>query len=165
MQQVLCILRTSPVRHHYSDFMSNKSERQQQKIKPFKVSPYVVRITTIMVFIIALMRMPHLFYTVIHLFVFLICCLSLGPENWKRRPWWTAGVILIGLIYNPIMPLHLDRALWILVNIPTAMFFFHVLDDEKDGHRHVEPGTFIEPKPASSIITEPKTVKHQEPPQ
>jgi hypothetical protein len=145
--------------------MSNKPEHPQQKAKPFRVSPYVVRITTIMVFIIALMRMPHPFYTVIHLFIFIICCLSLGPENWKRRPLWTAAVVIAGLIYNPIIPVHLDRALWILVNIPTAMLFFHVLDDENAEHPPVAPGVFIEPKPSSSTITESKTVKKQEPPQ
>jgi hypothetical protein len=118
-----------------------------------------------MVFIIALMRMPHLFYTVIHVFIFIICGLSLGPENWKRRPLWTISVVFVALIYNPIIPLHLDRALWIMVNIPTAMLFFHVLEDEEDELLPVLPSAFIEPKPSSTIIVEPKTVKQPKPPQ
>jgi hypothetical protein len=143
--------------------MSNTPERQHQKAKPGKVSPYMVRIATIMVFIIALMRMPHLFYTIIHIFVFIICGLSLGPQNWKRRPLWTAAIVLTGIIYNPIIPLHLDRWLWILINIPTAMLFFHALDDQAED-LPVEPSAFIEPRPGSATITEPKTIKQQEPP-
>jgi hypothetical protein len=147
--------------------MSNTPEhQQQQKAKPVNVSPYVVRIATILVFIIALMRMPHLFYTIIHLLVFIICGLSLSPKNWKRRPLWTAAVVLTGIIYNPIIPLHLDRWLWIIINIPTAMLFFHALDDKPEGLLPVEPSSFIEPKTSTPTITitESQTSKKQEPP-
>jgi hypothetical protein len=141
--------------------MSNTPKRKEKKARPRRVSPYAVRITVIMVFIIALMHLPHLFYAVIHIFIFVICALSLGKENWRRRPIWTAAVVLVGIIYNPIIPIHLNRALWILINIPTAMLFFHVLDDEIDVSIPVDPSAFITAEPSSSFITEPKAMKSQ----
>jgi hypothetical protein len=113
-----------------------------------------------MVFIISLMHLPHLFYAVIHIFIFVICALSLSPENWRRRPLWTAAVIIVGLVYNPVIPIHLNRALWILINIPTAFLFFQVLNDESETLSPVTPDAFILPESVSQTkptIDEPRT--------
>lgn len=72
----------------------------------------------------ALVPWPYLYYEVLRL-VTLGC---LGYELFWSQPWrWTrrqVTLLAILLIYNPMIPLHLPKKIWIAVNIICAIVLF-----------------------------------------
>ena len=71
----------------------------------------------------ALTRGPYLFYVLLRL---LVCAVSV---DWSRRAYgekrtawaWIFGGIAV--LYNPLLPVHMNRSDWELVNLLTAIFF------------------------------------------
>jgi len=71
----------------------------------------------------AFTRLPYFFYVLLRV---LICTASayLSTKRYQERqtPWvWTFGAI--ALLFNPVLPVHMTRADWQMINILIAVFF------------------------------------------
>lgn len=70
---------------------------------------------------IALARLPYDFYTVLGLLVCAVAvCSALSVHNARRAGWlWVFGGMAI--FFNPLLPIHLGRANWALIDVTTAV--------------------------------------------
>lgn len=64
---------------------------------------------------------PYGYYTLLRLVVcFTGIFLAWHSYRMQKIPWvWAMG--LIALVFNPVIPLHLDRGLWLIVDIVVAV--------------------------------------------
>lgn len=77
------------------------------------------------VLMLAVLPLPYGFYIFLRLAVFLVA-VYLGYTQWKRDDSFSVWVITLGaiaLLYNPILPIHLTREMWIVFNLLTAGIF------------------------------------------
>jgi len=78
-------------------------------------------IASIALLILAVFPLPYGFYTLLRIVVFL----TAGYISWfcyksKKIKWtWTMG--FMSLIFNPVIPLHFERALWVAVDLIAAI--------------------------------------------
>jgi len=83
----------------------------------------IARVIAIVMLIIALGKNPYNYYKLLRFVVCSVCiygvCLS---QQLTKRPWiW--GFSIIAVLFNPVIPLHLDRETWAVVNIAVAAGF------------------------------------------
>lgn len=75
-------------------------------------------------FIAIIGGLPYGYYTFLRIIIFasniylFVAALNKGKIGWC----WAFG--LIGLIFNPIFPLHLGREIWVTVDVLVSIFFF-----------------------------------------
>jgi|SRR4029077_12479887 hypothetical protein len=67
--------------------------------------------------IIALAPCPHVYYRVVRLVVF-VCAAAISLQSFDRRGWhaWTIALALLAVVFNPILPVHLTRTIWSVLN-------------------------------------------------
>lgn len=73
----------------------------------------------------ALFPWPYGYYTLLRLAV---CCVSgwVAYEQWRHDDAISGWVVAFGaaaLLYNPILPIHLTREIWSVLNVITAALF------------------------------------------
>jgi hypothetical protein len=83
----------------------------------------IIRIIAIVLLIWALDEHPYGYYTLLR---FAVCGVSAYSVYFaikiKNEGWaWTFGVIAI--LFNPIIPVHLDRQTWKLIDVGVAIVF------------------------------------------
>ena len=65
---------------------------------------------------------PYAYYT----FLRVVCCGCFGytalRHHEQRLDPWAFAFAALAVIYNPILPVHLDRVFWSIVNIGTIVF-------------------------------------------
>lgn len=74
--------------------------------------------------LIALLPMPYGYYTLVRI---CICLYSgfLAYKSWKEKiDMWMWIFIVVAVLFNPIIPIYLDRGLWAMIDIATAIVFF-----------------------------------------
>jgi hypothetical protein len=66
---------------------------------------------------------PYSFYMLVRWIVFATCCW--GIFSCRQRLWPSAApvYILIGVVFNPLVPLHFARATWHNLDIAAALLF------------------------------------------
>ena len=78
-------------------------------------------IVSIIMLLIAMLPVPYGYYTLLRIVV----CLSAGFLAWHsykmQRQHWMWGLGFIALIFNPIIPLHLGREIWVVIDIVVAI--------------------------------------------
>lgn len=72
---------------------------------------------------IALLRMPYGYYMFLKIFIFLACIANAYVYNNVKNLLNLIVFIILAIIYNPIIPIHLDRSLWVIINILTIIPF------------------------------------------
>jgi hypothetical protein len=83
----------------------------------------IARIAAAIILIVALERLPYGYYTLLR---FLVCgvtaygaYLSVGELN--KTGWaWSFGVLAV--LFNPFVPIHLNRGAWAVIDIAVALF-------------------------------------------
>lgn len=72
---------------------------------------------------VALSDMPYGYYKLLRIFIFVITgCLLFYSYHAKKTAWsWLFGII--AYIFNPIIPMHMDRATWQLVDVSVIVLF------------------------------------------
>lgn len=83
----------------------------------------VFRLITFIFLLGALIELPYGYYTLLR---FLVCgvsgytayiALELNKKSWV----WIFGII--ALLFNPLIPIYLDKGTWQIIDIITAIFF------------------------------------------
>ena len=66
---------------------------------------------------------PYAYYTLLRV---LVCGVSIGAIVMLRAdfPGLAAAFVLVALLFNPIIPVYLDKAVWVIIDIAAAIFFF-----------------------------------------
>jgi hypothetical protein len=89
-------------------------------MKPNKNIPIIISIIFLSLAILA--RFPYGFYTLLRLIV----CGTTAYLAWlayecKKQSWvWSFGFIAV--LFNPLIPIHLDIALWRIIDLMVAVF-------------------------------------------
>jgi len=89
--------------------------------------------------IIAPAPWPYLYYRVMRLVV-CVCAGVIALQSFERRGWhaWTIGLALLAIMFNPVLPVRLTRAIWLLPNILGAVLLLaHLwLERERSWRAH-----------------------------
>jgi hypothetical protein len=64
---------------------------------------------------------PHGFYQEIRWIIFAVCLWGAYQNSENPEKWVLIGFVVIGVIFNPIIPLHLKRSIWQIIDIATAI--------------------------------------------
>ena len=66
---------------------------------------------------------PYGYYVLLRLLVFAaaIFTLATSPDE-RTRYWWALGGL--ALVFNPVVPVHLDRLLWAPIDLAGAWFLY-----------------------------------------
>ena len=80
----------------------------------------VARLATACALLVALGRLPYSYYTLMRF----LCCVVAGygayiASERKQQPWmWAFGAT--ALLFNPFVPVRLDRATWAVLDVAAA---------------------------------------------
>lgn len=92
-------------------------------LEPNKHKNILTIISVIFLFLAFFEGWPYGFFTLLRIVV----CVTTAYSGWiafkyEKEFWaWTYGIIAI--LFNPIIPLHLGRELWLLMDLFVAIFF------------------------------------------
>lgn len=77
---------------------------------------------------------PYGYYKLLRLVV-CICAGVLAYQSYQgadeRVTAWVVGLFVLALLYNPIIPVHLTREIWLPINLASAAFFVGHLWSER----------------------------------
>jgi hypothetical protein len=82
----------------------------------------------------AIGRWPYGYYMLLRVVVFAAGLLIAGfiYQRTKSFTMWLGLFILVAVVFNPILPLHLTRGVWSILNVMTAIIFCgHFFMDRK----------------------------------
>ena len=65
---------------------------------------------------------PYSYYIFLRWFVLLSALAHIGFSIWRRRPLGLLVFVPIGLLFNPIDPVYLSKAIWAIIDIFAAIF-------------------------------------------
>jgi len=95
--------------------------------KPFRLSS-IVWLCPAVALLIALAPLPYGYYTLLRIIVCGAAALIAYQHYEKEREvsFWVALMAGVAILFNPIIPVHLNREIWAPIDIITAViFFFH----------------------------------------
>jgi hypothetical protein len=71
-------------------------------------------------------------------FLRIVCCgcFFFSANHYKRseRENWFFAMVGLGIVYNPVFPIHLDRTFWSIVNIATIAVLIAALTKQRKAH-------------------------------
>lgn len=103
--------------------MLSLSQKIRKNMKKTSLSIKPPIITSIILLLLAILPLPYGYYTLLRLVV----CLTAAFLAWfsykaQKVSWmWVMG--FIALIFNPLIPLHLGRELWFIIDLIVAVVF------------------------------------------
>jgi hypothetical protein len=112
---------TPEMHEEFSGFMNFLSkDKNQTHFAP--LAPAFIGVS--LASLIALFHMPYGYYTFLRIAVF-ACCVATAIIGFKRENTkkWAWVSIAIAILFNPIIPVHLDRDDWKIFNVGVAAFF------------------------------------------
>lgn len=83
--------------------------------------------------IIALAPWPYIYYRILRLVV-CVCAAVVALQSFDRRGWhaWTIALSVLAVLFNPVMPVHLTRSIWSVLNILGAVLLMGHLWVERE---------------------------------
>jgi hypothetical protein len=82
------------------------------------------RIGTGAMLVLALARHPYSYYTLLRWVVCGVGVYSVFQAIHSKKYGWAWAFGIVSLLFNPMLPVHLDRATWAVVDIAVAALFF-----------------------------------------
>ena len=89
--------------------------------KKISIKPHVV--ASIALLLLAILPLPYGYYTLLRLVVCITAIFLAWMSYKKQKIRWTWAMGLIALVFNPIMPLHFGKEIWVVIDLSTAIFF------------------------------------------
>ncbi len=86
-------------------------------------------IFSIVFLIFGIFKLPYGYYTFLRIFITLsaIGILISDVEDFEFSQNVKVGSIIVSLLYNPIMPVYLNKTAWLPINIFTVIYFMTAL--------------------------------------
>jgi hypothetical protein len=75
----------------------------------------------IITFVAAAGGHPYSFYILTRWVVFVVCCWGALQNIENPKKWILIGFILIGIIFNPLIPFRFKRDVWQIIDIVSAI--------------------------------------------
>lgn len=72
--------------------------------------------------LLALAPWPYAYYQLLRVAVF-AAGLYVSISIWQRDPPVAIGILICALVFNPFLPVHLNRAIWSVLNVAAAGVF------------------------------------------
>jgi hypothetical protein len=100
-----------------------------------KEIPRLVWIVPAILLVIAVARLPYGYYT----FTRIVACGAailiavIGFRDRMVTPVWSILMAVIAVLFNPILPIHLDRATWFYLDLGAAIVFISHLFTVRQG--------------------------------
>jgi hypothetical protein len=90
-----------------------------------KSLPRLVWIVPAILLAIAVSRLPYGYYTFVRIVTCGAAALIAFVAFKERAPnqFWTAPLALMALLFNPLIPIHLDRATWFYLDLGASVVF------------------------------------------
>ncbi len=78
---------------------------------------------------VSLFHLPYAYYEFLRIVVCIAAAwIAYRCISERRNQTWPAVFVLIGILFNPIIPIHLGRAIWFWLDIgAAALFLAHFL--------------------------------------
>ena len=74
--------------------------------------------------LIAISGMPYAYYTLLRWVVCAASVITLGMAINEERTGWKVVFGILALLFNPLIPIHLDKEVWLPIDILAALMFF-----------------------------------------
>ena len=84
----------------------------------------IARIITVIILIGALGRLPYSYYTLLR---FIVCGVTAYGAYYAKeieKIGWVFILGFIALLFNPLIPIHLDRGTWAIIDVGVAIIIF-----------------------------------------
>ena len=80
---------------------------------------HLLTISIWLLYIAVIPIIPYPFYLLLRLIVSIACLYAYFKTKhiYYRKPWTRPALLIIGILFNPIVPVHMTRILWIPVDI------------------------------------------------
>ena len=86
--------------------------------------PILIIYATTAMLLLALLPLPYDFYTILRLVAFIVFSWAayISYKNETQILPWAFGLLLV--LFNPIIPIHLSREVWIPIDLGATLFIF-----------------------------------------
>ena len=87
-----------------------------------KTLPKVLWIVPAVILIVAVFPLPYGYYTFTRIITCLACAV-LAYSAYQSRPpafSWSAAFVLLAVLFNPVIPIHLTRGVWMGLDVGAA---------------------------------------------
>jgi len=91
------------------------------KLRGFITASVISRLVCAIFLFLALGNLPYGFYVLLRWVTLLACGYSLIVAKSKNDTKWAWAFAVIGLLFNPIIPVHMDKSTWAIVDAITAI--------------------------------------------
>ncbi|MCY3674966.1 MAG: hypothetical protein OXH65_09415 [Paracoccaceae bacterium] len=111
-------------KHEKSDRDSKKKTKPGSQLIDLRHSP-LVWFGPVLILVLATLPWPYGYYIFLRILIASTCALIVFYQ-WKHDDAISSWVFIfvgVGILYNPFMPIHLTREIWIILNIITAGLF------------------------------------------
>ena len=87
---------------------------------------HLLTISIGLLFIAVIPIIPYPFYLLLRLIVSIACLYTYFKTKhiYYRKPWTRPALLIIGILFNPIVPVHMTRFLWLPVDIVCGIVLF-----------------------------------------
>ena len=89
----------------------------------FKSLRYIA-IIMLIVTVITAGELPYAYYILLRWVVCAASVITLGMAINEERTGWKVVFGILALLFNPLIPIHLDREIWLPIDILAALIFF-----------------------------------------
>ena len=80
-------------------------------------------IISCLLLLIAIAPMPYGYYQFLRITITVVTGINAYDLYQKKQNNWLVAFVAIVILYNPIIVIHLDKAIWKPINIISAVFF------------------------------------------
>lgn len=86
-----------------------------------------VIIVSLLLLVAAILNLPYGFYIFLRIVVFLYCayCTYILVCLFGKKLNYYSLMIVVGILYNPIIRIHLDKETWIVINLVTMLLIWY----------------------------------------
>lgn len=79
----------------------------------------------VVLLLVAVLPLPYAYYIFMRVVVCGAALYIAFSENEvsKGVNFWVCALLGVAVLYNPVVPFHLSRKVWLILNIATALFF------------------------------------------
>ncbi|MEH2574439.1 DUF6804 family protein [Bradyrhizobium sp. AZCC 1708] len=106
--------------------------------------PWWIWPTTAALLVIATLPLPYGYYTILRI---VVCGFAVVVffHTWRDDAptrMWPLTFVGIGILFNPLVPVHLDRATWFYLDIGAAILIvWHLMSARSGPKQSIEPDT------------------------
>ncbi len=108
--------------------LSNFIDDPQMSTQPTEQTFRIIAMVAVVMLIVALFEMPYGYYTFLRLAVMTAALLgAFHAFKMINAPFWVVTMGLVALLFNPVIPVHLTRDIWAIIDVAVASVFLGYL--------------------------------------